>query len=315
MDEDLRIIFDADEKRLDAALARELSGRGITRSRVQRLIAEERVSLNGRRPKPSDQVMKGDLAEVSIPEARPSEPLPLDFPLVVAYEDDDLFVVEKPAGMVTHPAHGHFGDTLVNVLLSLGKPLSEFQGKERAGIVHRLDKETSGLMIIAKNEAAHSSLSAQFADRKVEKEYLALAWGSLPQDEVFVEECIGRDPRNRQKYAVRKDGKAAATIFSEVERLRHISLVLARPRTGRTHQIRVHLAHIHHPIVGDFLYGGHQERGIPEARLRDAVKAAGRFFLHAARLSFLGMDGRRIEVRSEIPSDFRKLMEAFKADE
>lgn len=315
MDDVLEIVFAESAKRIDAALAKELAGRGVTRSRVQKLIAEGRITLAGRVPKASDEVRQGDTAIVTLPKPPASEPLPLDFPLKVAYEDEHLFVVEKPAGMVTHPAHGHFDDTLVNVLLSLGKPLSEFQGKERAGIVHRLDKETSGLMIIAKTEEAHSYLSGQFADRKVSKEYRALVWGTLPADEVTVTGGIGRDPRNRQKFAVRADGKAAETVFSELERMKHVSLVLARPKTGRTHQIRVHLAHIHHPIVGDKLYGGRQEKGVPEARLRDAVKNAGRFFLHASRLLFTTVGGERIEVVSEIPRDFTDLMEVFRQNE
>ena len=315
MDEILEIVFKEAAKRIDAALAKELAERGVTRSRVQKLIAEGRVTLDGRIPKASEEVRKGDKVVISIPNRPDSEPLPLDFPLKVAYEDEHLFVVEKPAGMVTHPAHGHFDDTLVNVLLSLGKPLSEFQGKERAGIVHRLDKETSGLMIIAKTEEAHSYLSGQFADRKVVKEYKALVWGTLPGDEVTVTGSIGRDPKNRQKFAVRKDGKTAETVFAELERLRHISLVLARPKTGRTHQIRVHLTHIHHPIVGDRVYGGRQEKGVPEARLREAVSSAGRFFLHASRLLFTNIGGERIEVVSEIPRDFTDLMEVFRENE
>ncbi len=315
MDDVLEIVFAESANRIDAALAKELAGKGITRSRVQKLIAEGRVTLGGRVPKASDEVRLGDTVIVTLPKPPASEPLPLDFPLKVAYEDQHLFVVEKPAGMVTHPAHGHFDDTLVNVLLSLGKPLSEFQGKERAGIVHRLDKETSGLMIIAKTEEAHSYLSAQFADRKVSKEYRALVWGTLPADEVRVTGGIGRDPRNRQKFAVRADGKSAETVFTELERMKHVSLILARPKTGRTHQIRVHLAHIHHPIVGDRLYGGRQEKGVPEARLRDAVKDAGRFFLHASRLLFTSVGGERVEVVSEIPRDFTDLMEVFRQNE
>ncbi|HPA27584.1 MAG TPA: RluA family pseudouridine synthase [Acidobacteriota bacterium] len=315
MDEILEIVFEGAAKRIDAALTKELAGKGITRSRVQKLIAEGRVILEGRVPKASEEIRKGDKVVISMPNRPDPEPLPLDFPLKVAYEDEQLFVVEKPSGMVTHPAHGHFDDTLVNVLLSLGKPLSEFQGKERAGIVHRLDKETSGLMIIAKTEEAHSYLSGQFADRKVSKEYRALVWGTLPRDEVTVAGSIGRDPKNRQKFAVRTDGKTAETVFTELERMKHISLVLARPKTGRTHQIRVHLAHIHHPIVGDRLYGGRQEKGVPEARLRDAVKNAGRFFLHASRLLFTTVGGERIEVVSEIPRDFTDLMEVFRENE
>jgi 23S rRNA pseudouridine1911/1915/1917 synthase len=314
MDEVLKVVFENSEKRIDSALSKELGEKGITRSQIQKLIVEDRVTLNGKKPKPSDSVLAGDIALVRLLVQETSDPLPLDFPLAVNYEDDDLFVIEKPAGMVTHPAHGHFNDTLVNVLLSLGKPLSEFQGKERAGIVHRLDKDTSGLMIIAKNEISHAYLSKQFADRKVEKEYKALVWGTLPKDEVTVAENIGRDPRARQKYAVRKEGKSAATFFKEIERMKHISLVLARPKSGRTHQIRVHLAFLHHPIVGDTLYGGHQEKGVPETRLREAVRSADRFFLHATKLAFTGRNGKRIEIESKLPGDFTSLMEIFKED-
>jgi 23S rRNA pseudouridine1911/1915/1917 synthase len=314
MDEVLKIVFEIDEKRIDSALTKELMEKGITRSHIQKLIVQEKIFLNGKKPKASDSVSRGDVALIHLIAPDTSEPLPLDFPLKIVHEDEDLFVIEKPAGMVTHPAHGHFNDTLVNVLLSLGRPLSQFQGKERAGIVHRLDKETSGLMVIAKNEIAHSFLSKQFADRKVEKEYNALIWGTLPKDNVTVEGNIGRDPRNRQKYAVRREGKAAATFFKEIERMKHISLVLARPQSGRTHQIRVHLAFLHHSIVGDSLYGGHQEKGIPEIRLREAVRTSGRFFLHATKLAFDDRKGKRIEVRSSLPLEFLELMEIFKTN-
>lgn len=308
----IEITITENQKRLDSALAKILSEKGFTRSKIQRLILEKRILLNGREPKSSDFVRLGDKVEVKLEEEKKNEILPLDFPLKVWYEDEYLFVVEKPSGMVTHPSYGHYSDTLVNVLLSLKIPLSTFQGKERAGIVHRLDKETSGLLVVAKDEKTHQFLSKQFAERKVYKEYLALVWGSLPKDEIEVIASLKRDTKNRKKIGVDKTGKEAKTLFIAVDNLKFISLVRAIPKTGRTHQIRVHLSHIKHPIVGDFIYGGHLENGIPYDKLRKFIKECGRFFLHASKIVFENINGKKIEVVSPIPKDFVQLMEIVK---
>lgn len=312
MSQMIEITITENQKRLDSALAKILSEKGFTRSKIQKLILEKRILLNGREPKSSDFVKLGDKVELKLEEEKKNEILPLDFPLKVLYEDQYLFVVEKPSGMVTHPSYGHHDDTLVNVLLSLRIPLSTFQGKERAGIVHRLDKETSGLLVVAKDEKTHQFLSRQFAERKVYKEYLALVWGALPKDEIEVVASLKRDLKNRKKIVVDKNGKEAKTLFVAVDNLKFISLIKAIPKTGRTHQIRVHLSHIKHPIVGDFLYGGHLENGVPCERLRKYVKECGRFFLHASKIAFENIDGERMEVVSPIPEDFVQLMEIVK---
>ena len=312
MNEPIEITIQENKSRLDSALAEILKDKGITRSRVQRLIAEKRVLKNGKETKASDAVKCGDKISLNLPEVKKNEILPLNFPLKIWYEDENIFVVEKPSNMVTHPAYGHYDDTLVNVLLSLNIPLSTYQGKERAGIVHRLDKETSGLLVIAKDEETHQFLSRQFAERKVQKEYLALVWGSLPKDEVEVVAPLRRDLKNRKKICVDKSGREAKTVFQSVDNLKFISLVKGIPKTGRTHQIRVHLAHIKHPIVGDFLYGGHLENGVPSDIIKKYVKESGRFFLHAHKIVFENIKGKKIEVVSPLPQDFIQLMEIVK---
>lgn len=312
MSQAIEVIIKENKKRVDSALAEILCEKGITRSRIQRLISEKRVFLNGKEVKPSQPVKAGDKVILNLLEEKKLEIVPLNFPLKIWYEDEDLFVVEKPSNMVTHPSCGHSDDTLVNVLLSLNIPLSNYQGKERAGIVHRLDKETSGLLVIAKNEEMHQYLSRQFAERKVYKEYLALVWGSLPKDEMEVSKALKRDLKNRKKISVNEDGKGAVTFFTIVEQMKHITLLKAIPKTGRTHQIRVHLAHIKHPIVGDFLYGGHPENGIQNDKIKKYIKECGRFFLHAHRIIFEKREGKKIEVVSPLPSDFIELMEIIK---
>lgn len=313
MSESIEITIEENRNRLDSALAEILKEKGITRSRVQRLIEEKRVLKNGKETKASEAVKYGDKIILNLPEPQKNDILPRNFPLKIWYEDENIFVVEKPSNMVTHPAYGHYEDTLVNVLLSLNIPLSNYQGKERAGIVHRLDKETSGLLVVAKNEETHQFLSRQFAERKVQKEYLALVWGALPQDVIEVSAPLKRDVKNRKKIAVSKEGKSAVTIFQSIEELKFITLVKATPKTGRTHQIRVHLAHIKHPIVGDFLYGGHPENGVPSYRIKKFVKESGRFFLHAHKICFEKRDGKRIEVISPLPQDFVELLEIVKS--
>ncbi|MCX7830536.1 MAG: RluA family pseudouridine synthase [Acidobacteria bacterium] len=312
MSESIELIIEENKKRLDSALAEMLEKKGFTRSRIQKLISEKRVTKNGKEAKASEQLKIGDKITIDLPEAIKNEILPLNFPLKIWYEDENLFVVEKPANMVTHPAYGHNSDTLVNVLLSLNVPLSNYQGKERAGIVHRLDKETSGLLVVAKDEQTHQFLSRQFSERTVEKEYLALVWGTLPKDEIEVSAPLKRDLKNRKRICVAENGKNALTIFQTIDRLRFITLIKAKPKTGRTHQIRVHLAHIKHPIVGDFLYGGHLENGVPSDKIRKFVKESGRFFLHAHKIVFENRKGKKIEVVSPLPKDFVELMEIVK---
>lgn len=298
-------------RRLDALLARVLSDRGMTRSRIQRLIAEGNVLVDGSPARASQEASEGQTVEIEVPEDRPFELVPMASPLDILYEDDSCFVVDKPAGLVTHPARGHWDDTLVNILVSKGLGLSSGSEPGRPGIVHRLDKDTSGVLLLAKTDVAQASLARQFKNRSVEKIYRAVIWGQLENPSVEVSEAIGRDRRNRLKMDVVAGGRPARTVFRTLETLPHVSLVEARPLTGRTHQIRVHLAHIHHPVLGDYVYGGRMENGLPSAVLRKKVKDAGRFFLHAYALTFESPSAGHVTVESPMPQDFAAILEAF----
>jgi 23S rRNA pseudouridine1911/1915/1917 synthase len=300
-------------RRLDVLLAQLLRDRGLSRSAIQRLMSEGRVLLDGRAAKASSDAAEGQVATVDAPDPNPEEAIaPLDLPLAVLYEDEACLAVDKPSGLVTHPAKGHWDDTLVNALAAAGVSLSSGTGPGRPGLLHRLDKETSGVLLLAKTDAAQAALAEQFKERLVRKRYLALVWGALPQDALEVDAPIGRDPRNRKKMAVREGGKSSKTGFRTVELLPHVSLVEARPLTGRTHQVRVHLAHLRHPVVGDSVYGGRPENGLPSALLRKKVAEAGRFFLHAHALSFESPSRGAVTVVSPLPPTFEELMEAFR---
>jgi 23S rRNA pseudouridine1911/1915/1917 synthase len=300
-------------RRLDVLLAKVLSDRGITRSQVQRLMAGGKVLVDGLPARASQEALAGQAVEIEFPEDRPFELVPKDSPLTILYEDESCLVVDKPAGLVTHPARGHWDDTLVNILASKDIGLSSGYAPGRPGIVHRLDKDTSGVLLIARTDAAQAFLAEQFKSRTVEKVYRALVWGQLENPCVEVSEPIGRDRRNRQKMAVVTGGRPARTVLRTLESLPHISLVEARPLTGRTHQIRVHLARIHHPVLGDFIYGGHLENGLPSTILRKKVREADRFFLHAHSLAFDSPGAGRVTVVSPMPTAFSDIMEAFKS--
>jgi 23S rRNA pseudouridine1911/1915/1917 synthase len=264
----------------------------ISRTRAQRLIADGMIKLNGRTAKASLKVQAGDAVDVILPLPIPvsSSLKPEPIPLNIIYEDQDLIVVDKPAGLTVHPAPGHYNHTLVNAILA---HVPEVEGGEvhRPGIVHRLDKDTSGLIIVAKNEAAHMKLAEQFKNRIVTKVYLALVQGVLSPEEGIIEASIGRHPRHRQRMAVTAGGREARTDYKVVRHIQHYSLLEIRPRTGRTHQIRVHLAAIGFPVVGDSLYG---------------VKSLylSRQFLHACKLGFrLPSTEEYVEFKSDLPQD------------
>ena len=263
----------------------------LSRSRLQRLIAEGMVTLEGRPTKAGVRLRKGQSVEVTVPEPVESHLEPQDIPLSVIYQDEDLAVVDKPAGLVVHPAPGHPDGTLVNALLALCPDLQGIGGTVRPGIVHRLDKDTSGLMVVAKNERAHKHLSAQLKARKFKKLYKALVCGHLASSPATIEADIGRDPGNRKRMAVVDGGKAATTHYEVIGYYEAHTLVEVRLETGRTHQIRVHFAAIGNPIAGDETYG---------------VKAQGlpRQFLHASMLGFrLPSDDSWVEFNSELPED------------
>jgi 23S rRNA pseudouridine1911/1915/1917 synthase len=250
---------------------------------------------------------------VYVPPPADATPAAQALPLDIVYEDHDLLVVNKSAGMVVHPAAGHADGTLVNALLHAVQDLSGIGGERRPGIVHRLDRDTSGLMVVAKNDAAHVALTQQFHDREVDKEYVALVWGVV-QSGRRIDVPIGRDPVHRRKMSARaRRARTAVTRVTAAERLRGVSLLHVAIATGRTHQIRVHLSAIGHPIVGDRLYGG-TRRFLP-ADLR-ALKRLPRPFLHAARLSFRHpADGRRMEFTAPLPDDLQTVLDALHTDQ
>lgn len=309
-DHDIVVAPEHDGLRLDQFLTAVLPH--LSRSQIQRLIKDGRVVLAGRVARPSATVHPGDRVRVDVPPAAPATPAAEPLPITIVHDDPDLVVVDKPAGMVVHPAAGHTGGTLVNALLHHVRDLSGIGGEERPGIVHRLDRGTSGLMVVAKHDAAHQELSRQFRDREIDKEYLALVWG-LVQPGRRIDAPIGRDPANRQKMSTRaRRARTAVTRVTAAEHLRGVSLLQVAISTGRTHQIRVHLNAIGHPIVGDALYGGVHRR-VP-AHLK-AVAHLERPFLHAARLAFNHpRDGRRVEFTSPLPPDLGRVLDQLRQE-
>ena len=292
--------------RLDVFLVSVLAGQ--SRSNIQRLIKDGRVRVDGREAKPNLPVKAGQAIAVEIPEPVDAAPLAEALPLPIVYQDRDLIVVDKPAGMVVHPAAGHAGGTLVNALLHHVDDLSGIGGERRPGIVHRLDRGTSGLMVVAKHDAAHEHLSRQFRDREVEKEYVALVWGEV-QAGRRIDAPIGRDPVNRKKMSARaRRSREAVTRIVRARKLGPaLTLAHVAIQTGRTHQIRVHLSAIGHPVVGDAVYGGVRRRVAGDLR---AVTHLDRPFLHAARLAFNHpSDGRRMEFHSELPPDLQRVLD------
>ena len=302
----MRVIIPAelDGARLDRAASTLLPEH--SRSFVVRLMEEGRVAVGGVAvTKPSHRVAAGDEIELDVPPPAPSELVSQDLPLTVIHEDDDIVVVDKPPGLVVHPAAGHADRTLVNALLFHVKDLSGIGGELRPGIVHRLDRDTSGVMVIAKNDAAHRALTAAWSS--VRKEYLAVVYGIPKQPRGTIDAPIARDPRNRKRMAVVAGGRRAVTEYQVVERLRHASLVRCVLRTGRTHQIRVHLKSIGHPIIGDPLYSGPQWRGIPDKRLQKAISAFPRQALHAFRLTL-----PQGVFETPMPEDMQELVQALR---
>jgi 23S rRNA pseudouridine1911/1915/1917 synthase len=285
----------------------------LSRSQIQRLIKDGHVTSGSRTIRASTAVRRGDRYDVCVPAPTAVSPVPEALPLRVVYEDRDLVVVDKPAGMVVHPAAGHSQGTLVNALLHHVKDLSGIGGELRPGIVHRLDRGTSGLMVVAKRDGAHQDLSRQFRDREVEKIYVALVWGVV-QAGRRIEDPIGRDPRDRTKMSTRaRRARTAVTRVTFAHHFKGASLLKIAIATGRTHQIRVHLNAIGHPVVGDPLYGGVHRRVPPNLR---AVMRLERPFLHAAHLSFNHPgDGRRLTFDAPLPPDLQSVLDDIQARE
>lgn len=286
-------------ERLDAFLARQ--GEGLSRSAAQKLIEEGLVTRNGKRPKKNDKLSPGDKIEYSLPEAKPVDIAPTQMALDIVYEDDDLLVINKPKGLVVHPAAGHQDDTLVNGLLyALGDDLSGINGELRPGIVHRIDKDTSGLLAVAKNDLAHAMLASQLKDHTMARTYEAIVVGSFREDSGTVDAPIGRHPSDRKKMCVtERNSKNAVTHWEVITRYRGYTHIRCRLETGRTHQIRVHMAHIGHPILGDTVYG----RKKPELGQSSQC-------LHAAVLCFQHpRDGHLVVTYADLPPYFREVLE------
>jgi 23S rRNA pseudouridine1911/1915/1917 synthase len=311
-------------ERLDRLLAARLGEH--SRTRLKRLILDGRVRVGGRTiSDPEYRVKSGDAIEVEVPPPEPAKPEGEAIPLNVVYEDQDLIVIDKPAGLVVHPAAGNKRGTLVNALIAhCGDSLSGIGGEKRPGIVHRLDKDTSGLLVVAKNDRAHRALAAQFADHgragPLVRSYLALVWGVPAPPRGEVDAPIGRDPRSRIKMAVRAGGRRALTRYEVREVYRRggkavASLVECTLETGRTHQVRVHLAHIGHPLLGDPVYGAgfmSKAAALPPAA-RAAFEALQRQALHAFRLGFAHPTGdKRLQFESKLPADLARVAKALK---
>ncbi|MEE2638465.1 MAG: RluA family pseudouridine synthase [Acidobacteriota bacterium] len=282
-----------------------------SRSQIQRFIRDGHALLNGRSVRASHAVHVGDRVELEIPPVAPSTPVAEALPLPILHDDPDLVVVNKPAGMVVHPAAGHDHGTLVNALLHHVTGLSGIGGEQRPGIVHRLDRGTSGVMVVAKHDRAHSELSRQFADREVEKQYIALVWGQLNTGR-RIDAPLGRDPANRQKMSTRaRRARSAVTRVTGTERLRGLTLATVAIATGRTHQIRVHLNSIGHPVVGDAVYGGVRRHLAAD---HSSLATLDRPFLHAWHLAFTHpRDSRKVVFTAPLPDDLQHVLDALRA--
>ena len=298
-------------ERLDTFLRRKFPA--ASRGAIQRLIDEGHIRVNGKPTKPTHTPRAGEVVQVEWPEARPAEAQPEDIPLDILFEDKSLLVLNKPAGLVVHPAAGHEEHTLVNALLHhCAGGLSGIGGVARPGIVHRLDKETSGCLVVAKNDETHIALSEQFAGRTVEKIYLAIVCGMLPRDEGNIRAAIARHPTHRKRMAVHDEdsGRAAHTGYRVIERLNEATLVEAHLHTGRTHQIRVHFQHLGFPVAGDATYGARQTKKLAELTRYEAP----RVLLHAHKLAFVHpRTGKKLKCAAPWPADFEEALKCLRA--
>jgi 23S rRNA pseudouridine1911/1915/1917 synthase len=296
-------------ERLDLFLRKQFPA--VSRGAIQRLIEEGHIRVNGRTVKPTHHPHAEEQIEVHWPEARPAEAQPEEIPLEILFEDKDLLVLNKPPGLVVHPAAGHEEHTLVNALLHhCAGELSGIGGVARPGIVHRLDKETSGCLVVAKNDAAHIALSEQFAGRTLEKIYQAIVCGEVPREHGEIHAAIARHPTHRKRMAVTDgSGREAWTSYRVIERLRGATSVEAELHTGRTHQIRVHFQHLGYPIVGDTTYGSRQNQRLTEI----SGYAAPRQMLHAWKLSFRHpRRNKKLSFEAPWPADFQAALSALR---
>ena len=273
----------------------------LSRTRIKRLIVDGEVTVDGQSSNAGFRLRTGQTVSIKVPDPAPSHMMAQSIPISVLYDDEHLLVVDKPAGMPVHPGIGHPDSTLLNALLAHDSGIGAVGGTSRPGLVHRLDKDTSGLMLVAKSDRAHEHLSAQFKDRTVQKRYLALVAGHPDPADAIIDAPVGRDPHDRKKMAIVDNGRPASTLYRTVRSYRDCTYIDVRPKTGRTHQIRVHFASIGHPIVGDETYGR------PDPRLE-------RHFLHAASLEFEHpLTGTRREIESPLPDDLQAVLDGLGA--
>lgn len=305
-------------ERLDQYLTHHVEN--ATRSKVQKAIDAGLVLVNGKTAKRSYAVCGGEDIEITIPKPPPPDVVPENILLEILYEDESLLVVNKPAGMVTHPAYGNYSGTLVNALLyHCNKHLSTVNDSTRPGIVHRLDKDTSGLMVVAKNDEVHAHLAAQFSRRTIEREYWSIVWGRFDRNKSgLIEAALGRSSSDRKKISVSSSGKAALTEYTVLEEFEYLSLVRLHLRTGRTHQIRVHLHHIGHPVFGDPMYGGRRIAwGGTEKKKKEEVQRLltliNRQALHAKTIGFVHpVTKETMRFDSSLPADMASLLELLR---
>ncbi len=293
-----KLIVDEENIRLDSYVSKKCND--LSRTMIQKLIEEGDILVNGLKKKISYKVNLNDKIDIDIPEAKETDLKPQNIPIEVIYEDDDIIVVNKPKGLVVHPANGNPDGTLVNAIMAICKEsLSGIGGEIRPGIVHRLDKDTTGVIIIAKNDKAHINISKQIKDRQTKKIYIALVRGVVSENEATINMPIGRSTKDRKKMAVRKDGKEAITHFKVLKRYPKYTLLEIKIDTGRTHQIRVHMAEIGHPVVGDTVYSnGKNDFGIDSQ------------MLHAKSLDFTHpTTGKRMHLEAELPKYFKDILE------
>jgi 23S rRNA pseudouridine1911/1915/1917 synthase len=308
--ETLQIPFDFSGKRADVVFSRLLSG--FTRSQIRRLIDERLILVEGKPIKPSKKLSGGETVSIKLLPPEPMETRPQNIPLKVLYEDDDIVVVNKAAGISVHPGAGIKEGTLVNALLYRCKGLSGIGGKIRPGIVHRLDKDTSGVMVVAKNDFAHQALIGQFKSREVRKSYIALLLGKVKGDAGSFSSPIGRHPTNRIKMSSRaKTGKEALTLWKVIKRYEEATMVEAEPRTGRTHQIRVHFADNGYPLLGDRVYGPVKHKS---DLLNTVARNLGRHALHASTIGFVHPTSeKRVEFHAPLPNDMMEVINTLES--